>query len=60
MSGFNICVGAIKGGLYARKKKKKKNQGLCLCWCRIGFLCKKGRNPKCFLKIKLKKNINEV
>ena len=24
MSGFNICVGAIKGGLYARKKKKKK------------------------------------
>ena len=42
------------------RKKKKKNQGLCLCWCRIGFLCKKGRNPKCFLKIKLKKNINEV
>ena len=27
---FNICVGAVKGGLYARKKKKK-NQGLCLC-----------------------------
>ena len=22
MSGFNICVGAIKGGLCARKKKK--------------------------------------
>ena len=27
MSGFNICVGAVKGGLYARKKKKKKKSG---------------------------------
>ena len=50
---FNICVGAIKGGLCARKKEK--NKGLCLCWCRTGFLCKKGRNPKGFLKIKLLK-----
>ena len=41
-----MCVGAVKGGLCARKEKK--NQGLCLCWCRIGFLCKKGRNPKGF------------
>ena len=24
MSGFNICVGAIKGGLYARKKQEIK------------------------------------
>ena len=30
---FDVCVGAIKGGLYARKKKT---------------LRKKGRNPKGF------------
>ena len=30
MSGFNICVGAIKGGLYARKKKKKIKVYVCV------------------------------